>query len=66
VVWWLFFPKSRKKSGKKIISKRNNLKKKEKNWGWVKNTKLIMHKNEVFHEQNLRARFSHICLMIVS
>jgi len=32
-IWWSFLPKSRKKSGKKIISKRNNLKKKEKTWG---------------------------------
>ena len=32
--------KSRKKSVKKIISKkRNNLKKGKKNWGWVKNAK---------------------------
>jgi len=28
-----------KKSVKKIISKRNNLKKRKKTWGWVKNTK---------------------------
>jgi hypothetical protein len=30
VVWWSFLPKSRKKSGKKIISKRKNFKKRKK------------------------------------
>ncbi len=32
VVFWSFLPKNRKKSVKKFISKRNNLKKKGKNW----------------------------------
>ena len=55
----VIFAKKQEKIWKKNYFQKKKFKKKGKNLGWVKNTKQITHKNEVFHvcslNKNLRA-----------
>jgi len=51
--WWSFLSKSRKKSVKKFVSKRNNLKKRKKPGVRVKNT-IAKKKESVFNKILIR------------